>query len=182
MFVTTKPGEIVSVNQMESTEEGFFAQLKGSLTKKRYRYCTVFVDHFSQLRFVRLQIEDSAIETMLAKQAFEKFAAKHGVHIVHYHCDNGQFANNAWKQSCEASRQQLTFCGMNAHFQNGNAEHAIWDLLGSASKQLLHARACWPAVVHFALWPYTLRNAALLHNKLPVLEDGTLRLELFSSI
>jgi hypothetical protein len=36
--------------------------------------------------------------------------------------------------------------------------------------------------VHFALWPYALRNAALLHNTLLVLEDGTLRLELFSSI
>ena len=50
-------------------------------------------------------------------------------------------------------------------------------------KQLLHARACWPAAVHFALWPYAIRNAVLLHNSLPVLEDGTSRrLELFSSI
>jgi hypothetical protein len=47
IFAATKPGEIVSVNQMESTEVGFFTQLKGSLTKKQYRYCTVFVDHFS---------------------------------------------------------------------------------------------------------------------------------------
>ncbi len=95
IFIATKPGEIVSVDQMESTEVGFFAQLKGSLTKKRYRYCTVFVDHFSPLRFVHLQIDDSAVETMLAKQVFEKFAAKHGVRILHYHCDNGQFADNA---------------------------------------------------------------------------------------
>ena len=36
--------------------------------------------------------------------------------------------------------------------------------------------------MHFALWPYALRNAAFLHNSLPVLEDGTSRLELFSSI
>ena len=36
--------------------------------------------------------------------------------------------------------------------------------------------------MHFALWPYTLCNAGLLHNSLPVLEDGTSRLELFSSI
>jgi hypothetical protein len=105
IFVATKPGEIVLVDQMESTEVGFFAQLKGSLTKKRYRYCTVFVDHFSRLRFVHLQIDDSAIKTMLAKQTFEKFAAKHGVHILQYHCDNGQFADNAWKQSCNASCQ-----------------------------------------------------------------------------
>jgi hypothetical protein len=36
--------------------------------------------------------------------------------------------------------------------------------------------------VHFALWPYAIWNAILLHNSLPVLEDGTLRQELFSSI
>ncbi len=71
---------------------------------------------------------------------------------------------------------------MNAHFQNGIAERAIQDLSESARKQLLHARVRWPAAVHFALWPYALRNAALLYNSLPVLEDGTSRLELFSSI
>jgi hypothetical protein len=81
IFVAAKPVEIVSVNQMESTEVFFFAQLKGSLTKKQYRYCTVFVDHFSRLRFVHLQIDNSAKETMLAKHAFEKFSAKHGVRI-----------------------------------------------------------------------------------------------------
>jgi hypothetical protein len=75
-----------------------------------------------------------------------------------------------------------TFCGVNAHFQNGIAESAIPNLLESVCKQLLHTHACWPVAVHFALWPYTLRNAAHLHNSLPVLEDGTSRLELFSSI
>jgi hypothetical protein len=97
IFVAAKPGEIVSVDQIESTEVGFFGQLKGFLTKKRYRYCTVFVDHFSRLRFVHLRIDGSAAETMLAKQAFEKCAAEHGVRTLHYHCDNGGFADNAWK-------------------------------------------------------------------------------------
>jgi hypothetical protein len=35
--------------------------------------------------------------------------------------------------------------------------------------------------VHTALWPYALRNAALMHNILPTLEDGSSWLELFSS-
>jgi hypothetical protein len=131
---------------------------------------------------VHLQIDISAAETMLAKQAFGKFAAKYGVCILHYHCDNGQFSDNAWKKSCEASRQQLTFCGVNTDFQNGIAERAIQDLLESARKQLLHAHACWPAAAHFASWPYAMRNATLLHNSLPVLEDGMSRFELFSSI
>jgi hypothetical protein len=98
------------------------------------------------------------------------------VKILPYHCNNGRFHNNAFQQACQDARQQLTFCGVNAHFQNGVAKRAIQDLLKSTSKQLLHARAHWPEAIHLALWPYT------LHINLPVLEDGTSRLELFSSI
>jgi hypothetical protein len=141
VFVTTKPGETVSVDQMVSTKARFFAQLKGTFTKKHYKCTTIFVDHFSQLRFVHLQIDDSAVETLAAKQAFEAFAAKHGVRIQHYHCDNGRFSDNAFRQACHNSHQHLTFCGVNAHFQNGIAECAIRDLSKSAQKQLLHARA-----------------------------------------
>jgi hypothetical protein len=138
VIVATKSGGTVSVNQVTSTEVGFFAQLKGSLTKKRYKSCTIFVDNYSRLRFVHLQINDSAKSTMAAKLAFEKYATKHGVSIKHYHCNNGQFADNVFKQSCKSNRQRLTFCGVNAHFQNGIAERAIWDLSDSARKQLLH--------------------------------------------
>jgi hypothetical protein len=182
VFITSKLGECVSVNQMKSTEIGFYVQMIGKLTKKHYRCATVFVDHYSRLCFVDLQINDSSVKTVTAKRAFETFAAKHGIKIQHYHCNNGQFSNNAFKQACHDVRQQLTFCGINAHFQNGIAKSSICNLLESLRKQLLHACACWPQAVHFALWPYALRNAALLHNSLPVLEDGTSRLELFSSI
>jgi hypothetical protein len=182
VFVATKPGETVSVNQMASTEAGLFAQLKGTLTKKRYKCATIFVNHFSRLRFVHLQINSSAVKTIATKCAFETFAAKHGICIQHYHCNNGRFYDNAFWQSFLNSRQCLTFCGVNAHFQNGIAECAIRDLSKSARKQLLHVRTQWLAAVHFALWPFALRNAALLHNNLPVLKDGTLRLKLFSSI
>ncbi len=118
----------------------------------------------------------------MAKRAFEQFATKHGVVIRHYYCNNGRFANNTFKEACNQSNQQFTFCGVNAHFQNGIAERAICNLSNSARKQLLHARQRWPAAVHVALWPYALCSAALIHNTLPVLEDGTSRLELFSSI
>jgi hypothetical protein len=182
VFVATKPGECISVDQMESSQVGFFAQSKGKLTKKQYTGATIFVDHFSRLRFIHLMLDLSAEETLKAKRAFEQFASEHGVKIQHYHCNNGRFADNAFKQSCEQSRQQLTFCGVNAHFQNGIAERAIRDLSESARKQLLHARARWPAAVHLSLWPYALRNAALLFNTMPVLEGGTSRLERFSSI
>ena len=54
----------------------------------RYRAATVFVDHFSQLSFVHLQQTLSSEDTLLAKQAFERFCSTHGVKVIHYHNDN----------------------------------------------------------------------------------------------
>jgi hypothetical protein len=88
-----------------------------------------------------------------------------------------------FKTASASANQRLTFCGVNAHFQNGIAEKAIWDLHESVRKQLLlHAQHWWPAAIHLALWPYALRYATYFHNTLPILDDGTSRLELFSSI
>jgi hypothetical protein len=128
VFVATKAGQCVSVNEMISTQVGFIAQLKGTLTKKRYTAATIFVDHYSRLKYVHLMTRLTSEETIDAKQAFEHFAKQHSVHILHYHCNNGQFADNPFMNSCSAKGQHLTFCGVNAHFQNGIAEKAIRDL------------------------------------------------------
>ncbi len=160
---------------------GFIA-LKGSLTKKPYSAATVFVDHYSKLKYIHLMTKLTSQETMDAKHAFENFAKQHGIRILHYHCNNGHFADNTFKNSCSAKGQPLTFCGVNAHFQNGIAEKAIRNLRKSARKQLLHAQQKWPAAIHLALWPYTLGNTVYLDNTLPVLGDGTSRMESFSLI
>jgi hypothetical protein len=182
VFMATKAGQCVSVDQMILTQVGFIVQLKGTLTKKHYTVASVFINHFSRLKYIHLMTKLTSEETMEAKQAFEHFAEQHGVCILHYHCDNGRFVDNAFKNSCSAKGQQLTFCGVNAHFQNGIAKKAIRDLQESVQKQLLHARQCWSAAIHLALWPYAFRSVVHLHNTLPILEDGTSRLERFSSI
>ena len=53
--VVTKPGQIVSVDQLESPMPGFIAQLKGILTKQCYKYAAVFVDQYSRLSYIFLQ-------------------------------------------------------------------------------------------------------------------------------
>jgi hypothetical protein len=62
VFVATKPGEYV------------LAQLKGKLTKKRYKCATVFVNHFSCLQFVHLQLDNKSNKTLAANFAFEQYA------------------------------------------------------------------------------------------------------------
>jgi hypothetical protein len=113
---------------MISTQVGFIAQLKGTRTKKRYTAATVFVGHYSRLKYIHLMTKLTSEETMEAKQAFKHFAKQHGAHILYYHCDNRRFADNAFKNSCSAKGRRLTFCGINAYFQNGIAEKAIRDL------------------------------------------------------
>ncbi len=67
MFVATKAGECVSVNQMISTQVGFIAQLKGTLTKKCYTAATVFVNHDLRLKYIHLMTKLTSKETIEAK-------------------------------------------------------------------------------------------------------------------
>ena len=70
----TQPGQVVSVDQLESPTLGFVAQLKGILTTKRYKYASIFVDQYSDLTFVFLQKRLTSEETVLAKKTFERYA------------------------------------------------------------------------------------------------------------
>ncbi len=47
--------------------------MKGKLTKMQYRCAMIFMDHYSHLRFIHLQVDDSSTKTVAAKHAFETF-------------------------------------------------------------------------------------------------------------
>jgi hypothetical protein len=168
--VVTKPGECVSVDQIESRTPGLLVQIKGRLTNARYGVATIFVDHYSRLGYVHLQASTSSKDTLTAKRAFEVFARDHGVTIKHYHADNGRFIDNAWKGALDAENQGITYCGVNAHWQNGVAERRIRDLKEQARTMLLHAQHHWPDAIETSLWPYALRYACAIFNDAPTLK------------
>jgi hypothetical protein len=125
----TQPGECVSIDQLDSTTPGLIGQLGGGIpTIKRYNAATIFVDNFSKLGYIHLQTKLTSDETVKAKTAFEAFAHSHGVRIKHYHADNGRFADKAFRESVVNCQQTISFCGVNAHWQNGIAEKRIRDL------------------------------------------------------
>jgi hypothetical protein len=122
----TEPGQqCISVDQSESRTPGLIAQVKGWLTKKRYQAATVFVDHFSSLSYVFLQKSTNAEETLVAKISFKRYAERHGVKVQAYQADNGRFEETTFMQAIKDAGQTITFCGVNAHFQNGVAERRI---------------------------------------------------------
>ena len=126
--IVEQPGNCISVDQMESSMPGFMAQMKGRLNRQRYNYATIFVNHRSRLKYVHLQESITSEQTVEAKTTFETYASKHRVTMKHYHADNGRFADNLFIKSVSDQHQTITFCGVNAHFQNGIAEKAICDL------------------------------------------------------
>ena len=59
------------------------------LTRKRYRYATVYVDQASRLGYMYLQSDASVETTLKGKLAYERFTKSHGVIVKGYHADNG---------------------------------------------------------------------------------------------
>jgi hypothetical protein len=154
----TQPGDCVSIDQMESPVSGLVAQMKGIPMKARYNSATVFFDHFSDVTFVHMQKSTNSAETIEAKHAFERWCTSNGVCVKHYHADNGRFAETVFMADVARRGQTISFCGVNAHFQNGKAERRIRLLQDLARSQLLHAMHRWPLAITTNLWPYAILN------------------------
>ncbi len=66
----------------------FISQLKGAFTKMQYTAATIFVNHYSKLKYINLITKLTSEETMDAKCAFKHFTEQYGICIFHYHCNN----------------------------------------------------------------------------------------------
>ena len=151
------PGDCISVDTMESRTPGFIAQLKGRLTKRRYKHATGFKDHYSDLVYIHLHAENDGESITQAKTAFEAYASKHNVKVKHYHADNGRFADNKFISSVKERGQTISFCATYAHHQNGKAEKAIRDPSEKARAVLFQSVNRWPSESSVHLWPHALR-------------------------
>ena len=75
-----------------------------------------------------------------------------------------------------------TYCGVNAHHQNGGAEKRIRDLQEQARKMLLHAECRWPKAIDTSLWTYALRLSNDITNDLPDRDYGSYPSERFGNV
>jgi hypothetical protein len=99
---------------------------------------------------------------------------------MNYHADNGRFQDLRFKEDCDHKGQQLSFCGVNAHFQNGKAEKKIRDLQDAARTSLLHSMRKWPQVITIHLWPYAIRYSNDVGNVTPNKHETLSPIEKFS--
>jgi hypothetical protein len=144
---------------MESPSHSLFGQNKGTPTTRCYNTATIFVNRYSRLSYVHLQSSSKGDKTVQGKHTFENYARSHDVSIKHYHCNNGQFVDHAFLEEIRAQQQNITFCSVNAHFQNGIVKRKIRKFQDMARTSLLNHMAHCPRALNTHRWSYTLRTA-----------------------
>ena len=74
----------------------------------------------------------------------------------------------------------VTFCGVGSHHQNGIAKKRIRNLTEYARALLVSTNQTWSEAVKLALWPFVLKEAKRMCNKLRIDEDGLIPIERFT--
>jgi hypothetical protein len=174
------PGARVSIDHVISKQPGLVPRMDGHHTRERINGACVFVDNHTRYSYSHLQTSIDNEQTMAAKQGYEQHAESHGVTVKAYHADNGIFATQGFRDTVQASQQQISYCAVGAHHQNGIVERHIGILTHGARTNLLHAQRRWPKAIGSILWPFAWKDFERRYNNFFLDENGLSPLNHFS--
>jgi len=151
------PGAFVSVDHMVSGTSGHILFHVGCPSSHKYKYCSLWADHYSKFLFGHLQEHAKTHEMIQSKEAFESLASCYNVHIKHVHSYNRVFASAEFAQHLDAHAQSHSLCGISAHWQNGIVKQYISVIMNEAHTMLLHAMTAWPKVITAEMWTFAFK-------------------------
>jgi len=94
--------------------------------------------------------------------------------------DNGTFGAKEFVDAIIARGQQVKYCGVGAHHQNGVAERSIRTVSNMARVMMLHASIRWPETADATLWPMAVDYAAHVYNHVPGIRTGQSPMDIFT--
>ena len=97
----------------------------------------------------------------------ERDAKTCGVKIKAFHADNGIFKSTQFRLELKNNDQNITFCGVGAHHQNGVSEMYIRTMVVKARTILLNTHARWSDMIDMELWTFAFRHVVTKWNNTP---------------
>lgn len=120
-----QPGDGISADQLEAGHPGKIPTTKGLPTLKRSKNCNLWVNHHTRYIYPTFHETKHASKLNQSKKEFQSFAAKYSVTIRCIRADNGVYSAAPFQLACEQDNQNLSFCAVGGHWQNGVTEHHI---------------------------------------------------------
>ena len=165
------PGDLVSLDQYVCATPGrLYSGYGREAEHNRFHGGTIFNDAASGAIWIENQVSLGANETVCAKARFEEWLYELScAEVKRYHSDNGVFSADEFRDDCDSKFQKQTFSGVGAKHQNGRAERAIQTVMYMARTFMIHTSLHWNerGTDDIALWPFAVRHAVWLHNRLP---------------
>jgi hypothetical protein len=141
--------------------------LYGKPSSTKFVGGALFVEHASGMIHCEHQVGLSAVETIRAKQSYERLCMDNGVVVQDYLTDSGAFKANKFVSHIHDTQQLLCYCGTNAHHQNGVAEWVIQSISNMARAMILHSSMHWKYGIDASLWPMAVTYATHIYNNTP---------------
>jgi hypothetical protein len=116
-----KVGARVSVDHFESRLQGRTYDSYGKPSSTKFVGGALFVDHASGMIHCEHQVGFSSVETIRAKQSYERLCMENGVVVQDYLTDSSAFKAKKSVSHIHETQQLLRYCGTNAHHPNGVA-------------------------------------------------------------
>ena len=161
------PGDLIHADQAECSQPGRPMTYSGHNSSNKIVCFTVFVDSISKKIWVEFQTSTEAKQTLKGKKHIEKDAAKYNVKIKSFRTDNGVFRSKEFKDNLQKCEQEISFCGVGMHSQNGVAERHIRTIVEKARAMLLHASSHWQDELDTELWTFAVNYAIHIWNNTP---------------
>jgi len=165
----TMPGQVVSMDQLVSPTPGFVPFNRDcQKTLNLNERLSLLVDHFSDFTYIHLMTKMNGNTTVAAQLEFERVLNSYGVCVIHYHAKNGLFDTKVvFKASVsKEAGQTLSFCGVNAHHQNGKAENQSKTTLKTLALRCYTqlTAAPKPFMPPFGQQPLRINSTCLIHS------------------
>ena len=164
---TTKPGDLIHMDQCIVTTPGRPMTLSGHNNSQKICCFTIFIDDISDRVHIHFQTSTDAKQTLEGKHKLERYSKKFDVKISSFRADNGTFRAKDVIDDIDKFDQEITFCGVNAHHQNGVAERFIRTIIEKGRTNFIHAATHWPDALASELWTYAINYAVWQWNHTP---------------